>query len=234
MKTTRFPWLAEAIAIVLGISAAQSQQPPPSKPLGDVAREQRQARQQQGKASAGRVYTDIGAASMQSESPEKPVAAKDKPVVRTSKVSPVPPESQRTPPRTSVFDQAKRNRPEFIVVPAGTEIRVDIVEGKVVAPVRVGFATPIPALSIAAVKVNPVYYTPVFYHVVPGSASNIPVAYGETAELTAVTVRAVTYPVQANAIPLNNGSAMGSGIGRSMMSTRDAVFVLSAPLPIER
>ncbi len=115
-------------------------------------------------------------------------------------------------------------------MPAGTEIRVDLVEGKVVVPVRVGFATPIPALSIASVKVNQAYYTPVF-SVVSNSPGNAPVAFGENAELTAVTVRGVTYPVQANTVPL---TALGAGRTRSLMSDRDTVFVLSAPLAIER
>ncbi len=133
-------------------------------------------------------------------------------------------------PRHSAFDQAKSKKSDLIIVPAGTEIRVDLVEGKVVVPVRVGFATPIPALSIASVKVNQAYYTPVF-SVVSNSPGNAPVAFGENAELTAVTVRGVTYPVQANTVPL---TALGAGRTRSLMSDRDTVFVLSAPLAIER
>jgi hypothetical protein len=239
MNSVPSRFVTTTIALLLLASAAQPQQDQQAKPLGDVAREQQQSRKHQKKATASRVYGDIEATPATSEPPgetakvsEGERVAKEKSAAQTVMPQSAGKELQIKAARRSVFDQAKTNKPDFIIVPAGTEIRVDIVEGKVVVPVRVGFATPIPALSIAAVKVNPVYYNPVFYNVVAGTASNFPVAYGETAELTAVTVHGITYPVRANAIPLNSGGVMGSA--RSLMSSRDAVFVLSAAIPIER
>ena len=221
--------------VLLLVSVAPAQQDQSTKPLGDVAREQQQARKQQGKASASRIYGDIDVVAESAKSGETPKPSHGSEGKDAGQI-PTPVLLEKTPKiklvRRSVLDQAKNKQPDFITVPAGTEIRVDIVEGKVVVPVRVGFATPIPALSNAAVRVNPVYYAPVFYSVVSGTTGNTPVAYGETADLTAVTVRGVTYPVQANAVPLDAGSAIGGA--RSLMSPRDTVFVLSAPLIVER
>jgi hypothetical protein len=239
MITVPSRFVSGTIVVFLLAAAAQPQQDQQAKPLGDVAREQQQSRQHQKKATASRVYGDIEARPAPAAPPGETAevskgerVAKEKSAEQTVKQQSAGKDLQLKPARRSIFNQAKSNKPDFIIVPAGAEIRVDIVEGKVLVPVRVGFATPIPALSIAAVKVNPVYYSPVFYNLVSGSASNVPVAYGEAAELTAVTVRGVTYPVEANAIPLNSGGAMGSA--RSLMSSRDATFVLRAPLPIGR
>lgn len=73
----------------------------------------------------------------------------------------------------------------------GTEIRVDIVDGKGIVPARVGFATPIPALSRAAVTVNRKYYAA--YNVSYDASGNYPDTFTENAELTSVTVGAVAY-----------------------------------------
>jgi hypothetical protein len=54
----------------------------------------------------------------------------------------------------------RATKPDFLIVLGATEIRVDIVDGKVIVSVRVGFATPIPALSRAEVTVNRKYYAP--------------------------------------------------------------------------
>jgi len=42
-------------------------------------------------------------------------------------------------------------------VPAGTEIRVDLTESKITGPVRLGFATPIPARTKVAVDTDRTY-----------------------------------------------------------------------------
>jgi len=85
---------------------------------------------------------------------------------------------------------------ETIVVPVGTEIRVqftqpsgltNMIEGKVAVPVRVGWATAIPADS--KVKMN---------------------ASADFVELASITVREVEYKVKTNAMPLFT-TAPGSG-----------------------
>lgn len=50
--------------------------------------------------------------------------------------------------------------------------------------------------------------------------------------LKAVTVRGVTYAVQANTVQLDSGGAVRGTMAGS--SSRDAVFVLSVPVAIER
>ena len=128
----------------------------------------------------------------------------------------------------SFFDRAKINKPDFLILPAGTEIRVDIVDGKVIVPVRVGFATPIPALSRAEVTVNRKYYAP--YNVSYDVSGTYAGMYTENAELASVTVDSVAYPVKATVVPLNGVAAQPA----SIPSTRDVTFVLTAPLAIRR
>jgi hypothetical protein len=216
MTTNRSRWICGCVVLLAIGSTVQSQQDTSSKPLGDVAREQ-QARKQQKQNYSVKFYSAFGTPSEKNNLQTNFLTAK--------------PQSTETaePVRRSVFDQSKSTLPDFIIVPAGTEIRVDIIDGKVIVPVRVGFATPVPALSQAAVKVNQIYYTPVSYNVGPGPS--LPVSYGESAELTAVTVGGVTYPVQARPVSLT-GAALGTMT--SLSSSRDAVFVLTAPLAIER
>jgi hypothetical protein len=204
-------------AAVLCANVCFAQQAAPSKPLGDVARDQQQARKLEKKAPAGHVYKEIGTASAGNN-----LKTSSEPTVDPLRIAPV---------YRSVFDQAKTNQPDFVIVPAGAEIRVDIVEAKVIVPVRVGFSTPIPALSIAAVKVNQNYYAPVSYNFNSG-AGYPPVTYGESAELTSVVVRGVSYPVQARPVSLSGGAAFGTL--PTSNSSRDAVFVLTAPLAIQR
>jgi hypothetical protein len=231
--------LTRVIALLTLVPAAQSQASPQDKSLGDVAREQQELRKRQKKAAPSNVYTETGVASdhdtpdnggansSSCSDSDKSVDAKAcKPSVAESK----PAEVQDGPsPRSvrSLLDRAPDTKPDMIVVPAGTEIKVDIVEGKVIVPVRVGFATPIPAQSKVAVQVNPVYYYTGY-----GNYGTGPVAFIENAVLTAVTVRGVTYAVQASAVQLDTmGAVRGTMAGSS---SRDAVFVLSAPVAIER
>jgi hypothetical protein len=77
---------------------------------------------------------------------------------------------------------------DALVVPAGTEIKVafvqpvgspNFVEGKVAVPVRVGWATPIPATSKVKMRVS-----------------------GEYVDLASITVGKVSYNVKTNAMPL--------------------------------
>jgi hypothetical protein len=118
-----------------------------------------------------------------------------------------------TPIAQSTDSQPDKKRDsDTLVVPAGTEIRVeftqpyggsaDVITGKVVTPVRVGWATAIPALS--KVKMN--------------------VAAGFV-DLASVTVGKVSYKVNTNAIELYT-SATGSD--------SELGFVLREPVEIAR
>ena len=118
----------------------------------------------------------------------------------------------------SVLDRDQEPAPDAIMVPAGTEIRVDVAEGKVVLPVRVGFSTPIPALSKVALHVSRVYTS------VLNASNGAPnVDYLDYARATAVTVGDTTYKVTANSVPLLNGAA-----------NKEVTFVLSAPILVLR
>jgi hypothetical protein len=225
------------IALLMLVPTAQSQLDSREKPLGDVAREQREMRRHQKKDAAEKVYTEVGVVpdddrtrsgpAKSSSNSDKDVDAEvSKPFVIGSKPAKAERESN-SPNHRSVLDQTPDAKPDVIIVPAGTEIRVDIVDGKVIVPVRVGFATPIPALSKVTVQVNPVYgYTG---NATYGVGS---VAYAENAALTAVTVRGVTYAVQANTVQLDSAGTASGAVRTG--SSHDAVFILSAPLAIER
>ena len=227
------------IGFLLLAATVQSQQSDQNRPLGDVARDQKQARKQQ-KKTAEKMYTEIDASTDTAEPEKEEVDSQPSSVKDTlSKASAETAKSERGQAEGGqlktvhrpVFDRAKTDKPDFIIVPVGTEIRVDIVDGKVVVPVRVGFATPIPALSRASVKVNRGYSIPSAYNAYDNTA-NYPVPYIETADLTSITVGAVAYPVHATTVPLNSGATQENKA--SIPSIRDATFVLTAPLPIER
>lgn len=122
----------------------------------------------------------------------------------------------------SVFDRPKDSRPDVIVVPAGTELKVDVDQHKTVVPVRVGFATPIPALSQVTVEATRSYVgMPDF------SSTSYPalayVDYVEYATVTAITVAGNTYEVQTNSVTLQKGG-----------TNSEVTFILAAPLKILR
>lgn len=107
----------------------------------------------------------------------------------------------------------------MIVVPAGTELRVDIDERKVVVPVRVGFATPIPALSKATVQVRREQITTNAYAV-----GQVPyVDYVDYATVTAVTVGSTTYEVETDTVQLFKGPG-----------NKEVKFILSKPVSVLR
>ena len=132
-------------------------------------------------------------------------------------------------PARSLLDRPRNDDDEdnFLVVPAGTEIEVEIAanvqfpalsyEGKVIVPVRSGFATAIPALSRAGVQVFARHYG---YQDNPGAAY----AYFEAVELTDLTVDGVTYAVQTARAP-----KFGTNTSPS-----ETTFTLLAPLKIRR
>ncbi len=134
----------------------------------------------------------------------------------------------------SVMDRPMDEKVEPIVVPAGTEIRVDIAEGKVAVPVRVGFSTPIPALSKVSVKIDRVY-APAVYDANGNVLNNSNTRYAEYGVLTGVTVNGVTYKVETDSVPLATPGSGAVTVDNSMgSSVHDVKFVLSAPIEIAR
>ena len=210
---TVFAALLTASAFALGQAASQDQS------LGAVAREQK-AKKDQLKKKSGKLLTvadtavsDTGRTDEPSEKGSTPAAT------GTSGAKP-----------SAVFDNPVDSKVEPLVVPAGTEIRVDLVEGKVIVPVRVGFATPIPALSKIVVQVNRTYYPTGLLNDRVGY-----VGYADYATLTAITVGGVTYPVESDAIPVASPGSSAVTLNNTLGSSpHDATFVLSGPIAIER
>jgi hypothetical protein len=134
---------------------AQSQQDPP---LGDVARKERALKASQKTSDAKKVYrntdvdspdathkdgTETSATAPNSESKDKPKEAAAK-----------TPKNGTGATSTTVFDRAKNTDDDFVIVPAGTEIRitsansvVDSGAGLTTVPVVVEGVSAIPALS---------------------------------------------------------------------------------------
>lgn len=201
------------LAAVVGLaSAGFAQQPPESKPAGDAIPEQQKADKAKQPAPK-KIYTNADLVSPETkpetgklDSPTNSAAGSDAvkagdtstPATQTSNSSegtnPPAPETTRSP----VFDFPKQTSPDVFVIPAGTQIRVNISTGKVTTPVRVGWATPIPALTQMTVEVSTVYYP-----VRGRDAVNL--AYQEVAQLTAVTLHGKHYDLQSDQIPVNAG-----------------------------
>jgi len=204
--------------VLLIPSVAYAQQDSQDKPLGDVAREQRELRKQREKDRPPIVvHSD-------DEVPAAPDAAETKPSRSpedsASKSNPSGKQEKSTPSEhsRSVFDRPKESVPDTIIVPAGTELRVDIHNHKVVLPVRVGFATPIPALSRVTVQVIRTYVNTAY------SLNGMPyVDYVEYATVTAVTVGATTYDVETDTVPLLQGG-----------TNSELIFILGKPVAVLR
>jgi len=105
-------------------------------------------------------------------------------------------------------DSAAEKADDLLIVPEGTQLNIDISEGKVVVPVRVGFATAIPALSKATVRVS-----------LQGTGDSVYIA-----ELTDVTVEGVRYGVQADLVAVPGPRAVPS----------EVTFTLLKPVSIQR
>ena len=114
----------------------------------------------------------------------------------------------KTLPTRSVYDRPDDSAADVVVVPAGTEIHVNILDGNVALPVRMGFATPIPALSKVTVKLFGVRDYESYWEFS---------GLSDYASLTSVTIDNVTYPVQTDTVPYYAG---------------EEVFTLTAPLTI--
>jgi hypothetical protein len=190
--------------------------------LGDAAREQQAAHAQQKKAAI--VHTEINDTPLTLEASDastaKPTNTADAKAPKSATKTSAP-DGQR-----SVLDRPLGEKPDPYVVPAGTEIRVDLTESKITVPVRLGFATPIPALTKVAVQTDRAYF-PTY-----GAYSTNDPGYAEFSTLTAVTVDGKTYTVQTNRVQV--GGTNVNPAGTTVSSSRDAVFVLSATVEIER
>lgn len=107
--------------------------------------------------------------------------------------------SKTNPPADAAHPQKQK-----LVVPAGTQLKVDVSEenpprnvesrtfaGKVASPVQVGWEVAIPALSKVTVLISGRHY---------GSG------YQEVMQLTGVTLDGVLYDLQTNQVPVLPGS----------------------------
>ncbi|HEY1800560.1 MAG TPA: hypothetical protein VGG46_06450 [Terriglobales bacterium] len=172
------------------------------EPLGDVARENRTADENQKTAPAKKVYRNSSISSpaetgTDSAQPETSATSANAPTPQSDAAT-VSGEAEKPPSNTtSVVDRSKKrhDRSDFFIVPAFTEIRVEVepregaapssaVEvGKVVLPVRVGFSDAIPVFSKVKFGYAGTGDTGTFY------------------ELTSVKVGKITYKVHTDAVP---------------------------------
>jgi len=221
-----------ALAVLLLVSFAGTQLFSQTQSLGDVARQQQETRKQREKnGETAKVWTNDdltpGSAAPTSEAAGAPTASAEgqgaPSKVRNNTTANSQPASAENKggvsaraPATSVFDRPKHSKPDVIVVPAGTELKVDLDEHKTIVPVRVGFATPIPALSQVTVQVTPSYFGGAPY-------DGAYVDYVEYATVTAVTVAGETYQVQTNSLPLMRGG-----------TNSEVTFTLGQPLKVLR
>ena len=212
--------------VVLGtLVLVWGQEPSQDAPLGELARLQRKFRLDGALGMPPRkVYTNADVVSdpikdsVNSSATSKADLPKSS-VPQVEMSAPAKKAELSAQSRTrSVLDRDQEPAPDAIMVPAGTEIRVDVAEGKVVLPVRVGFSTPIPALSKVTLQVSRAYTS------VLNASNGAPnVDYLDYARATAVTVGDTTYEVTANSVPLLNGAA-----------NKEVTFVLSAPILVLR
>jgi hypothetical protein len=204
--------------LALLASAALAQQAPENTPAGDTVNEQQKTTPAKKLAPKKKIYHNADLASPETkpeaDNPTNVVSgsAAAKAGDSSTPAAPAGGSSEKTnrreaePSRSSVLDAPKDNAPDVIVVPAGTRIQVNILDGNVTVPVRVGWATPIPALTKVAVEISVPYY-PVYGPYYPGSVPYYNNPYSaEVAQLTAVTLDGTSYDLQTDQIPVMAGS----------------------------
>ncbi len=218
--------------LALLASAALAQQAAESTLAGDTVNQQQKTTQTKKLAPKKKIYHNADLASPgtkpEADSPTNAVSG-DAAVNTGDSSTPVAPAAgssekknrpEAEPTRSSVLDAPKENAPDVIVVPAGTRIQVNILDGQVTVPVRVGWATPIPALTKVAVEISVPYY-PVYGPYYPGSVPYYNNPYSaQVAQLTAVTLDGTRYDLQTDQIPVMAGS--------------EATFTLQADLTLKR
>jgi len=268
MSKPLWGWFLSAMALLLFAQSAVAQDD--QRPLGDLAREQRDARKLQnvpdkiytnedvkpepeakssddGGATVALAAGDDSASSAQdaaakadaaAEKDKKEDAAKKDPAESAEPAKPQPPAHDATPPAKPatqnahaarpITDRPKDNTSDFLIVPVGTEIKVDIseenpsemdhpVQAKVVVPVRVGFATAIPALSKATVQLSARYYD-------AGYGTSLQLSHTTAAQVTDITVDGTTYDVESNEIDVGPNPGLRS----------EVTFTLLKALAIQR
>jgi hypothetical protein len=218
--------------LVLGLVGGARSQDSTDRPLGDIAREQRELRKQ---PKPEKVYgnKDVAPAASPDRSgstPSKSAEAKSAEVssdagklidakAKTSlpATGGMAAAKAEAPVSRTALDRPGLDRPkdrvaekadDLLIVPEGTQLKIDISEGKVVVPVRVGFATAIPALSKATVRVS-----------LQGTGDSVYIA-----ELVDVTVEGVRYGVQADLVAVPGPQALPS----------EVTFTLLKPVSIQR
>lgn len=185
-----------------------------SESLGNVVREQKQARKDIAKPASTKTYTNSEVAALASAE-----SAKASSTVDAAKAAPASAQKQTTTPK-SVMDRPQDSTPDAITVPAGTEIKIDVPEHKVVAPVRVGFSTPIPALSQVSVDIHRTYVSAGY------AVAGMPyVDYVDYATITSITINGTSYDVETDTIPLFKGEGAAN---------REVTFHLNSTLSIPR
>lgn len=124
-------------------------------------------------------------------------------------------------------NQSEDNSVEFVTLPAGTQVKINVeqpdptvdapllIPGKVSVPVRRGFSTVIPALSIGTVQFTPARYGNSYRH-----RRRIDVA-----ELTSVMVNDSSYNVRTDSVPLVFGTPG---------TDTEITFTLTEPVQIHR
>ena len=221
--------------LMVGWSNSAWSQDSIDKPLGDAAREQREVHQT---TKAEKLYENKDVEP--SPSPHRGRDA-ETPLENASKPPTKPAGSTLREPKSNARETGESHRgarrsvldhrtdeeeaDESLIVPVGTELKVEIPAasdfpqgvyvGRVAAPVRLGFSTPIPALSIANIKVVGRYY--------PLDASYYTLSYFEALEVTQVIVEGVPYAVQTDRV----GRA-------SSFASAELTFRLLMPLAIQR
>lgn len=206
MARKGFRWVA-GLLFVLALAAPAIAQGSGEKPLGDVAREARQSRRPA--SGPKKIYSNdvIGTGQTGPQAVQFATSEEGSPEAQPSST----PEDGRSP----VLDSPRDELPDDFIVPAGTVIRIDPLDRKVSVPVRVGFATPIPALSKVVLKTE-------YVCGYPGYAYQ-PYSYYDscwpTYRLTHVILDGKSYPVQST--PTGQSNA-------------DMAFTLDEPLALPR
>ena len=208
------------VTAFLFIPFAFAQSVSTTQPLSTVAHEKKDAKSKSVKAA--KVFTNDDLTSRSAE-PSARSTSSPRAFVQESEGEKREP-ANHSLATTNVVDRQKGASPDVIVIPAGTELKIDVSQHKTVAPVRVGFATPIPALSQVTVQLTRSYVSLLFPSLsYPSYTPNPNVDYTEYATITAVNVEGKTYQMQTDSVPLWRGG-----------TNSDVTFVLTEALEMLR
>ncbi len=224
--------LVAGVVALLALTPNTQSQETTDKSLGDAAREQRELHNF---PKSAKTYgnDDVEPPGTRWKSRETKASAA---VPQSSTPAPVTPAAEASRPeqlpKRSALDHRtdEQDAEDGLVVPEGTELKIEVppvpsspaevYAARVVAPVRIGFATAIPALSTATVQVVTRHYPYqhrnwyVGYHM----------GYFEALEVTQVVVEGVPYAVQTEQV----GRPWGGS------SPSELTFRILKPLTIQR